>query len=361
MEKESAFGDILIDWYLVNKRDLPWRNTTNPYAIWLSEVILQQTRVAQGLPYYLKILAAFPTVQALADAPVEQVLRLWQGLGYYSRARNLHNTAKIVVEQHGGVFPENYQALLTLKGIGPYTAAAIASFAYNEDVAVVDGNVFRVLARWAGINTDIASTAGKKDFSTMANELLTNGRANLFNQAIMEFGAIQCTPVKPNCLFCPLSASCVAFERSLQSVLPVKVKKLKVRNRFLNYIVLLQDKKLLMKTRTAGDIWEGLHDFYLIETDEATLFEDLQDDSLSQWLANGSVLQHSEAFKHVLTHQRLAANFTIIQLRHDFSLPLAKQYKWCDAAEVETLPKPILIVNYLKKYKIHLNFDESKE
>jgi A/G-specific adenine glycosylase len=351
-------GRTFIDWYLANKRDLPWRNTTNPYAIWLSEIILQQTRVAQGLPYYEKFLAAYPTVMDLAAAPQEEVLRLWQGLGYYSRARNLHNTAKIIVSEHGGDFPDNYKELLTLKGIGPYTAAAIASFAYNEDVAVVDGNVFRVLARLMGNRTDIASTEGKKVFTAIANELLTVGQANVFNQAIMEFGAIHCTPQKPNCLFCPFASICEANAQSLQTVLPIKIKKLTIKHRFLNYIVFIQNNKVLMKKRTAGDIWEGLHDFYLIETETATNFEDLKDDLLQEALEKGIVLQHLEVFKHILTHQRLEANFTLIQLPTDFSLHLQNLYLWCDEEKLELVAKPILIVNYLKKNNIKRNFTE---
>ncbi len=356
--KDSDFGMQLINWYLANKRDLPWRNTTNPYAIWLSEIILQQTRVAQGLPYYEKFLKAYPTVMDLAAAPQEEVLRLWQGLGYYSRARNLHNTAKIIVQEHFGSFPDNYKGLLTLKGIGPYTAAAIASFAYNENVAVVDGNVFRVLARLMGNDTDIASNEGKKVFTAIANELLVEGQANVFNQAVMEFGAIHCTPQKPNCLFCPFDTVCEANLKSLQAALPVKIKKLKIKNRFLNYVVFIQNKKVLLKKRSAGDIWEGLHDFYLIETDSLTNFEDLEDDLLAESLEKGIVLQHSEVFKHILTHQRLEANFTVIQLPTDFSLHLQNQYVWCDEEKLELVAKPILIVNYLKKNNIKRNFTE---
>jgi A/G-specific adenine glycosylase len=201
------FSKLLTDWYLQNKRDLPWRNTSNPYLIWLSEIMLQQTRVAQGMPYFLSFTSSFPTIFDLANANEEQVLKLWQGLGYYSRARNLHQTAQCIANELGGVFPDNYKDLLQLKGVGEYTAAAIASFAYNEVVPVVDGNVFRVLSRYFDIETDIASASAKKEFSALANELIPKDNPALFNQAIMEFGALQCVPKSPNCSECIFNKS----------------------------------------------------------------------------------------------------------------------------------------------------------
>ncbi|MEY2629135.1 MAG: Adenine glycosylase, partial [Bacteroidota bacterium] len=231
------FSKSLIQWYLQNKRDLPWRNTIDPYFIWLSEIMLQQTRVAQGLPYFLRFTEAFPTVFDLAKADEEQVLKLWQGLGYYSRARNLHKTAQQVAFEYNGEFPKSYAELLKLKGIGEYTAAAIASFAYNESVPVVDGNVYRVLSRYFEVETDIASLGAKKEFTQLAAELLPAGEANLFNQAIMEFGALQCVPKNPNCTNCIFSDSCAALQKKKVDQLPVKSKKIKVKTRFFTYLV----------------------------------------------------------------------------------------------------------------------------
>ena len=230
-----SFAPTLEEWYLRHKRDLPWRHTTDPYRIWLSEIILQQTRVAQGLPYYLRFIDAYPTLADLALAEEQELLRLWQGLGYYSRARNLHQTAKHIHHELAGEFPGTYRSLLTLKGIGAYTAAAVASFAYGERVPVVDGNVYRVLARVFGIDEDILSTGAKKTFATLATRLITDAiDPATYNQAIMEFGAIQCTPVAPDCLICPLQQQCVAYLTGRQRELPVKKKKAAVRERFLS-------------------------------------------------------------------------------------------------------------------------------
>ncbi|MBC7642470.1 MAG: A/G-specific adenine glycosylase, partial [Flavobacterium sp.] len=222
------FGNILIKWYLQHKRDLPWRKTYNPYLIWLSEIMLQQTRVAQGLPFYFRFTAAFPTVFDLANASEEQVLKLWQGLGYYSRARNLHKTAQIVAFEMNGIFPDNFSDLLKLRGIGDYTAAAIASFAYNEVVPVVDGNVFRVLSRYFDVHNDISIHSTKKIFSDLALEIMPKNNPATFNQAIMEFGALQCVPKNPNCLICPFNNSCAALQKNKIHLLPVKTKKIKV-------------------------------------------------------------------------------------------------------------------------------------
>ena len=226
------FSNSLIQWYLNNKRDLPWRNTQNPYLIWLSEIMLQQTRVAQGLPYYMAFTNAFPTVFELANASEEQVLKLWQGLGYYSRARNLHKTAQFVASELNGEFPDNNKDLLKLKGIGDYTAAAIASFAYNEAVPVVDGNVFRVLSRYFDIETDISLVTAKKEFSALAFELMPKNDPASFNQAIMEFGALQCVPKNPSCEICVFNSSCAALQKKKVHLLPFKSKKIKVSYRF---------------------------------------------------------------------------------------------------------------------------------
>ena len=263
------FSNSLLLWYLQNKRDLPWRNTTNPYFIWLSEIMLQQTRVAQGLPYFLSFIEAFPSIFDLANADEEQVLKLWQGLGYYSRARNMHKTAQIVAFEFDGNFPDNYNDLLKLKGIGEYTAAAIASFAFNEVVPVVDGNVFRVLSRYFDIITDIATSGAKKEYAALAKELIPKDKPALFNQAIMEFGALQCMPKKPNCNICIFNNSCVALKKKKVAELPVKSKKTKVTYRYFNYVIFLDnDENTIITKRTQKGIWQNLYEFPVIETNE---------------------------------------------------------------------------------------------
>src|SRR5690606_4230898 len=241
------FSKILNHWYSSNKRELPWRQTTNPYAIWLSEIILQQTQVIQGLPYYESFLKEFPTVFSLANAEESKVLKLWQGLGYYSRARNLHAAAKHIVNQYDGVFPNNYKTLLTLKGVGDYTASAIASICFNEPTAVVDGNVYRVLSRYFGIDTPINSTKGIKAFKMLATSVMDAKNPSEYNQAIMEFGAIQCKPKNPDCKICPLHRSCAALEKKFVNVLPVKLNKTKVNTKYFNFLVVLSsDHKTLL-------------------------------------------------------------------------------------------------------------------
>lgn len=232
------FSNLLIDWYLQNKRDLPWRKTTNPYNIWLSEIMLQQTRVAQGLPYYEAFISAFPTVFDLAKASEEEVLKLWQGLGYYSRARNLHSTAQYIASELNGEFPKDYKNLLKLKGVGDYTAAAIASIAYGEEVPVVDGNVYRVLSRYFGIEDDISLPKAKIEFQKLSKNLLPEGKASLYNQALMEFGALQCVPKSPDCTQCVFNSSCFALQKNRVGELPLKSKRTKVKNRYFYYLII---------------------------------------------------------------------------------------------------------------------------
>lgn len=337
-----GFSKKIIQWYEENKRDLPWRQTTDPYKIWLSEIILQQTRVAQGLPYYQRFVKTFPTVFSLAKAPQQQVLRLWQGLGYYSRARNLHTCAKMVVEDFGGKFPDSYEELKKLKGIGPYTAAAIASIAFKEPVAVVDGNVFRVLARIFGIEKDIASNEGKAFFFEKANELIPKEHPDLFNQAVMEFGALHCLPQNPLCNTCVFEKTCVANQHDLQKMLPVKSKKLKVRNRYFYYFVIRHKNKIGMKKREGKDIWQGLYDFYLIETKRSQKVESLlNEDTL---LKGSGKISESKVYKHILSHQKLIVRFIEIEWQ---SSKLPVELKWFTKKQVADLPKPILIANYL--------------
>ncbi|MBC5994722.1 A/G-specific adenine glycosylase [Pontibacter cellulosilyticus] len=351
------FAQALIKWYHQHKRTLPWRETTNPYYIWLSEVILQQTRVAQGLPYYQNFVENYPTVQDLAAAPQDEVLRLWQGLGYYSRARNMHHTAQLVVEKYGGQFPGKYEELLKLKGVGSYTAAAIASFAFKEQVAVLDGNVFRVLSRVFGLTEDIAAPASRKVFQKLADELVPADEPDTFNQAIMEFGAIQCTPVMPDCLFCPLQQSCFAFNHGMVQELPVKSKAKAARPRFFHYIVLEFDGAYYLRKRLEGDIWQGLYDFYLFESGS----KDLAYETFMQELSGAGIeLDKTQAiysfkdYKHILSHQKITARFYHFKLKNRLKEEVLQESRLVlySPEKIDELPKPVLISNYLKDAKI---------
>ena len=353
----SFFSQALIQWYGKHKRALPWRETTNPYFIWLSEVILQQTRVAQGLPYYQKFVEAYPTVQDLAAAPQDEVLRLWQGLGYYSRARNMHHTAQIVVEQYGGKFPDKYEELLKLKGVGSYTAAAIAAFAYREQVAVLDGNVFRVLARVFGLTEDIAAPASRKVFQKLADELVPASEPDTYNQAIMEFGAIQCTPVMPDCLFCPLQQSCFAFNNGMVQELPVKSKAKAARPRFFHYIVLEFEGSFYLRKRLEGDIWQGLYDFYLYESDTLELDPKALEKELTEAgieLKTAAAAPPSKAYKHILSHQKIKAQFYHFRLKTRLKEEVLQEARLAlySPEKIDELPKPVLMNNYLKDAKI---------
>lgn len=350
--KNGLFNDKLKFWYENNHRKLPWRETKNPYFIWLSEIILQQTRVVQGLPYYLKFADAFPTIKDFADAPLDHVLRLWQGLGYYSRARNMHTTAKIISEEMGGVFPKDYKSLQKLKGVGTYTAAAIASFSYNENVAVVDGNVFRVLSRYFGIETDISSPKGKKEFSELANETLPKNDSATHNQAIMEFGAMLCAPKIPLCNLCPVADSCFAFLNNKQQVLPINLKKVKITNRYFYYFILEYNGKIFMKKRTEKGIWNGLFDFLLVEEFENKSIENILESNLIKEILNTSIIENiSEKYFHQLTHQKLEIAFIHLKMNDiDNKYYINNKHNYYDLEQIENLPKPIVIANYLKKF-----------
>lgn len=321
---------------------------------------MQQTRVNQGLPYYLRFAESYPTVQHLAAAPEDEVLRLWQGLGYYSRARNMHHTARQIVQEFNGMFPDSYEDLLRLRGVGSYTAAAIASFAFKEQVAVLDGNVFRVLARVFGLSDDIAAPASRKVFQQLANELIPADNPDTFNQAIMEFGAIQCTPLMPDCLFCPLQQSCFAFTHGLVQELPIKSKAKAARPRFFHYIVFEHKGEYYMRKRLSGDIWEGLYDFYLHENDSKAL----EPHNLLQEL-NEAGIDAEEAqlqlprkdYKHVLSHQKITARFYLIRLHFRLREEVLQEARLAPYTpeKIEKLPKPILINSYLKDAKILVN------
>ena len=342
------FAKKLRMWYLENKRDLPWRTTSNPYYIWLSEIILQQTRVAQGMPYYFKFIKAFPEVQDLANASEEEVLKLWQGLGYYSRARNLQAAAKYVVEELDGEFPASYTSLLKLKGVGDYTASAVASICFGEPVAVVDGNVYRVLSRVFGIDTPINSTEGKKQFKELAGELLDQNDPATFNQGLMEFGALQCTPQKPQCGTCPFSEKCVAFNRDKIAELPVKLKKQKVRKRHFNYLVFLSEEgETVLRQRKGKGIWEGLYEFPLVETVAEVSAENLvKEDAFEDYVVSAEAdifLFNEEPIVHKLSHQHIYTKFWVVTGEE---LPENK----VPVKEIEKLPVPVLIEKFIDSF-----------
>ena len=311
----TAFGGTLLRWYKKHARELPWRETRDPYVIWLSEVILQQTRVEQGLPYFHRFTEAFPTVRDLARAKEEKVMKLWQGLGYYSRARNLHKAAKVVANEYQGKFPRTFDELRSLPGIGDYTAAAIASFAFDQAVAVVDGNVFRFLSRCFGIDTPIDSPRAKREFRELAESLMEGHAPHLFNQAIMEFGAISCKSAQPLCASCPFRDTCHAFQRDLITKLPVKAKKQKVRDRYFHYLILNTPKGVYLRQRATGDIWAKLYEFPLLETDQPTEPASLMRSSAWKRILGKQpihIRQISREYKHLLSHQRIHARFYLL-------------------------------------------------
>jgi len=349
------FASWLVVWYQAHKRNLPWRDTHDPYKIWLSEIILQQTRVAQGLPYYQRFLEKYPSIQDLAHADEEEVLRLWQGLGYYARARNLHACARMVVNELGGKFPRTYKELLQLKGVGKYTAGAIASIAFKESVPVVDGNVYRVLARVFGVEADIASTQGTKAFYTLAQSLVPSDNADLYSQAIMEFGAIYCTPLNPKCKSCIFKAHCVAFHTGRQHMLPVKSKKIKIKQRFFHYLVMQGADKLYMKRRKNRDIWEGLYDFYLVEDSRLRALDRLEDALVLLIRRHQlSIVSTLTPYRHLLTHRRLYVHFLHVHVTPPFiqeatSLLSQAGMRAFTVNQTKALPKPTLIDNFLKE------------
>ena len=346
-----SFSQEIIAWYLINKRDLPWRETSDPYIIWLSEIIMQQTRVEQGMPYFRRFAEKYPTVSDFASASEDEILKDWQGLGYYSRGRNMHHTAQMVMEEHAGYFPSDYDKLLKLKGIGEYTAAAISSFSANEAKAVVDGNVFRLLSRFFGIDTPINSTGGKKLFTHLANQVMDTQNAGIYNQAAMEFGSLQCRPVKPDCSVCPLRTACDAYQTGRVNVLPVKLKAAKLRNRYFNFIVAIKDGNVLMQKRGPKDIWQNLYQLPLFETPVAVnANEILNDTRFKEAFGNEVIIRNiSDPVKQLLSHQRLHAQFIEID---NFSSP-GNDYEDCffaDSTDLQSLAQPKLIFEFLKNF-----------
>lgn len=311
----AAISGTICTWYEEHHRALPWRDTDDAYRIWLSEIILQQTRVVQGLDYYRRFIARFPSVADLAAAPEDEIMKLWQGLGYYSRARNLYAAAQQVMNDFGGHFPTSYNELRRLKGVGPYTAAAIASFSSGEAVAVVDGNVYRVLARLFDIDTPIDSNDGIKLFQALAEELLDRKRAGLHNQAMMEFGALQCTPVSPSCEICPLLLECQSYRSGTIARRPVKKQKIKITTRHLHYLIFMHGDRIIAHKREANDIWQGLYEFVLIEKDEPVTIDRLLTESLTE-TARSHITGITPLLlqrKHQLTHRLLLADFYLIE------------------------------------------------
>lgn len=328
------FAATLLQWFKNNGRSLPWRETNDPYAIWLSEVILQQTRIAQGMSYWERFIAQWPTINDLAAATEDEVLKAWQGLGYYSRARNLHTAARQVANL--GEFPQTFKELKLLKGVGDYTAAAIASIAFGEPVAVVDGNVYRVLSRYYGISTPIDSTEGKKEFQTLAQSLLPTSEPADYNEAIMDFGAIQCTPSSPSCTTCPLCETCVAFREQRINELPVKSKKVKQRERHFTYLYIEYEGEIAIHQRGAGDIWQGLW--------ELPQAEQLVSSKDSIWKTEAQLLR--KGVKHILTHQILLADIYLWRPKIRPQLP--SEFIWIEKQDLENYALPRLIEILLK-------------
>lgn len=338
METKS-FTETILAWYSVYGRDLPWRRTRDPYAIWLSEVILQQTRIAQGTAYWERFMQAFPTVEALAAAPQDRVLRLWEGLGYYSRARNLHEAARSIVSSGG--FPTTLEGIRALKGVGDYTAAAIGSIAFGLPAAVVDGNVYRVLSRYFGIETPVGTTAAKKAFTALAQSLLPAQSAGDFNQAMMDFGALQCTPASPDCLTCPLADTCRAHTSGRVAQLPVKTPKTTVQARYLSYIYLRCEGMTAIRQRGAGDIWQGLWEPLVLEHADSA-----RQDGWPQWLEQSRLKLLQKDFRHQLTHRTLHTDFYVYETEQRPTLPA--DYRWIQERDLADYAKPRLFLRLLE-------------
>lgn len=345
---ESSFSEKILHWYSGNKRPLPWRNTKNPYKIWLSEILLQQTRVSQGTPYYEKFLKKYPTVYHLANAEERDVLKLWQGLGYYSRARNLHQTARTIAFDNDGVFPQSYDELIQLKGVGDYTASAIASICFDKPEPVVDGNVNRVLARYFGVQIPVNGAEGIRYFKTLARKVMDPNNIRDYNQGLMEFGAIQCTPQRPDCTLCPLNTGCLALQQNKIHLLPVKVKKAKIKKRYFNYLVVLDPAcNTILKERTGKGIWQHLFEFPLVETKLELSLPQLRShlpEVLEHHKFDEVFMANEEIIIHKLTHQHLHTRFWIVKIKELILTGIP-------AKELENYPVPVLIANFIKTHK----------
>lgn len=339
------FSTSIQSWYRLNKRDLPWRSVNDPYKIWLSEVILQQTRVEQGTPYYLKFVKAFPTVKQLADASEDKVLNLWQGLGYYSRARNLHHAAKTISSHYKGVFPKSFEEIRALKGIGDYTASAIASIAFKLPHAVVDGNVYRVLSRVYKISDPIDSGSGKKIFASVAAEILDKKNPGNHNQALMEIGSLVCLPQNPKCATCPIKHLCLSGADNTFGSYPVKKGKTKISNRYFHYLFVTDGKKTVLRKRTEKDIWLGLYDFRLMESELA------EEEILKRISALKPLdIKKDGFFKHILSHQKIHATFWHIRVKKVVSEP---GETLVNIKDFNDYPMPRLLIRYLESSPLH--------
>ena len=349
VSSDYQHSKTIVDWYKKNKRDLPWRNTKNPYRIWISEIMLQQTRVIQGLDYYLRFLQRFPDIQSLAEAELEEVMKYWQGLGYYSRARNMHEAAKSIHSDFQGVFPRQYEDVLALKGVGSYTAAAIVSFVWNQPYPVIDGNVFRVLGRLFAIDVPYDTGRGKKLYKELAHSLMDPQQAGLHNQAIMEFGALQCVPQNPDCNKCPLQNTCISSLSGIPHHFPIKHHIIKVRKRYFNYFFILLEGNTYLSRRTKKDIWEGLFEFPLIETAYSMEFDEICETEIFKKLfsntGKNSFSIASSEIQHVLTHQILHTKFYQVEIRKDNSY--LKKYIKVPLGEIEDYAVPRLIHRFL--------------
>lgn len=350
---QSTFATSLLSWHAQIDRKLPWKDSNDPYKIWLSEIIMQQTRVAQGTPYYLKFIEAFPTIVDLANAEEGQVMKLWQGLGYYSRARNLHYTAKTVRDQYQGVFPNKYDDILALKGIGKYTAAAISSFAFGNEYPVVDGNVIRLISRFFGITEAIDTTPGLKKIHSLAEKLIQGSNPAHYNQAIMDFGALVCTPKSPNCQQCPFQDNCLAYKNDQIAIIPFKSKKIKKKTRYFHFLQITdQEGNTLLNYRAKKDIWQSLYDFPLIENDSA---ETILISQIKDFLINNfgcsiiDLKQPTKVYKHILSHQTLFGQFYKIQV--DEITKDTNPFIRIKIEDMESYAFPVLISNYLKEEK----------
>lgn len=350
MKNKKFFFEILIKWNRnQNKREMPWKGDKDPYRIWISEIILQQTRVQQGLNYYNRFIKAWPNVESLARAKEQEVYKLWEGLGYYSRCRNLIASAKYINDELNGMFPEKYEDILALKGVGDYTASAIASFAFNQPYAVVDGNVYRVLARFFGIRIPVDTAEGKKLFKTLANELIGKKNPAEYNQSIMDFGAVVCKPLLPLCYECPLQNLCIAYQKKLVSILPLKEKSIKNRQRFFNYLLVEKGNKIYINQRTEKDIWQNLYEFILIESERLVPEKEFVECSSVRTLFHGNdfkVDKISKTFSQKLTHQTITGRFIHVTLQNA-AVPL-KKYRMVSKNELKNLAFPKFITSYLQ-------------
>ena len=347
--EQNNFSNYLLEWYKTNKRDLPWRNTKNPYKIWLSEVILQQTKISQGLPYYIKFVNKFPNVSKLAYASEQEILKMWEGLGYYSRARNLHKTAKIVIRDYNGIFPNNFDELIKLPGIGDYTASAISSFSINEINPVIDGNVYRFFSRLVGIKTPINSYKSLNEFKKIGYELISKTNPSEFNQAIMDYGSLICTPKSPNCLECLYKNSCFANLNQKIHEYPVKNKKLKIKIRFFNFLVInLAERGTLIEKRIKKDIWQNLYQFPLIESKKILSKKEIIDqlNKMNLFKNNYSYrlyLYQNKSFNYKLTHQLINSFFWIVEVNNI-------DQNFVEVKKLNTFPFPKPITKFLDNY-----------